>query len=119
MNQSGGLHIIATFAECQSSYDMLDKYEIIGDDISRLIEDHGLTLVTNTHHPFDKGYTAAWLLAESHLSVHTWPEERKVHFDLFVCNYSRNNSEIARGLYEVIKEMYLPSEVHEQFIERE
>ena len=73
MSKSGGLHIVATFADCQSAYDVLDTYETVSGDISDLIQDHGLTLVATTQHSFDPGYTAAWLLAESHLSIHTWP----------------------------------------------
>ena len=30
-------------------------------------------------------YTGVLLLAESHCSIHTWPELNKVHFDLFTC----------------------------------
>jgi S-adenosylmethionine decarboxylase len=37
-------------------------------------------------HNFDNdAYTGVLLLAESHCSIHTWPELQKVHFDLFTC----------------------------------
>ena len=33
-----------------------------------------------------QGYTALWLLAESHLAVHTFPEHNKVYYELSSCN---------------------------------
>jgi len=32
------------------------------------------------------GYTALWLLAESHLAVHTFPESKKTYLELSGCN---------------------------------
>jgi len=32
------------------------------------------------------GYTAMWLLAESHLAVHTFPESNKTYIELSGCN---------------------------------
>ena len=31
------------------------------------------------------GYTAIWLLSESHLAVHTFPEENKTYIELSSC----------------------------------
>jgi len=37
-------------------------------------------------HRFDNdAYTGVLLLAESHCSIHTWPELHKVHLDIFTC----------------------------------
>jgi S-adenosylmethionine/arginine decarboxylase-like enzyme len=32
------------------------------------------------------GYTAIWMLAESHLAIHTFPEESKSYIELSSCN---------------------------------
>lgn len=32
------------------------------------------------------GVTAIYLLAESHLSIHTFPEDKRVRIDLYCCN---------------------------------
>lgn len=46
----------------------------------------GATVLAQRVHQFSPhGVTAIWLLAESHLSVHTWPEERLACIDLFTC----------------------------------
>jgi S-adenosylmethionine decarboxylase len=46
----------------------------------------GATILTQYFHPFaPTGVTGFLLLAESHLSVHTWPEEGFAAFDIFSC----------------------------------
>ena len=42
-----------------------------------------LNLISNKFEP--QGVTAIALLAESHLSIHTWPEERYSAVDIFTC----------------------------------
>lgn len=37
-----------------------------------------------------QGYTALWLLAESHLAVHTFPEENKTYIELSSCNEEKS-----------------------------
>jgi len=33
----------------------------------------------------DGAFTALYLLSESHLSIHTWPEKRYIAIDIFTC----------------------------------
>ena len=46
----------------------------------------------------DRIVTAAVLLAESHVCLHTWPEQRAVTVDVYVCNFGEDHSAKARGL---------------------
>lgn len=38
------------------------------------------------HHFIPQGYTALWLLTESHFAVHTFPEFGKTYIELSSCN---------------------------------
>ena len=38
------------------------------------------------HHFTPHGYTCVWLLGESHLAIHTFPERNKTFFELCSCN---------------------------------
>lgn len=38
------------------------------------------------------GYTALWLLAESHLAVHTFPESKATYLELSGCNESKTEA---------------------------
>ena len=54
------------------------------------------------------GATGAVVLAESHLAVHTWPELRAVTLDLYVCNFSRDNSAAARAAFAQLIARFCP-----------
>ena len=44
------------------------------------------TLLGLNHHKFDpQGVTAVAMLAESHISIHTWPEKGMAVCDIFTC----------------------------------
>jgi S-adenosylmethionine decarboxylase len=58
--------------------------------------------VLNTHfHDFGDGMgkTGVVLLAESHISIHSWPENNYAAIDIFVCN----SREACEAAIEVIK----------------
>lgn len=38
------------------------------------------------HHFQPQGYTALWLLGESHFAIHTFPEFGKTYYELSSCN---------------------------------
>ena len=85
------------------------------DRIAHLVDEVGLTAVERTHHTVldDHGngisYIAAVLLVESHVIVHTWPErDRMVMGDLSICNYSKDNADLAHRLMERLIEMFQP-----------
>ena len=53
------------------------------DNASKLARASVLNLISNKFEPF--GVTAIALLAESHLSIHTWPESQYAAIDIFTC----------------------------------
>ena len=53
------------------------------NNAAKLANARVLNLVSNKFEPH--GVTAIALLAESHLSIHTWPEERYSAVDIFTC----------------------------------
>ncbi len=55
------------------------------------------------------GVTAAVLLAESHLCVHTWPEEGSVTLDVYVCNFGADHSAKAHAVMNTLEALFLPS----------
>ena len=51
----------------------------------------GFTVLKFVEHQFNPvGYTALWLLGESHLALHTFPEENKAYIELSSCNEAKN-----------------------------
>lgn len=59
--------------------------------LSELLEQSGYTIINYIDHNFSpKGYTCVWLLAESHLAIHTFPEANKTYIELSSCNNLMN-----------------------------
>ncbi|TSC90352.1 MAG: S-adenosylmethionine decarboxylase [Microgenomates group bacterium Gr01-1014_5] len=53
-----------------------------------IIKSLALTVVKKTSHFFyPQGVTLAYILSESHLLIHTWPEFKTIHIDLVICSY--------------------------------
>lgn len=54
----------------------------------KIINDLNLKVVKKTSYIFyPKGITLAYILSESHLLIHTWPEFGTIHLDLVTCSY--------------------------------
>lgn len=52
----------------------------------KLVESLNLTVVKSIFHSFNpQGITLVYILSESHLAIHTWPEHKLVHIDLVSC----------------------------------
>ena len=74
-----------------------------------LIKDLNLNVVekiTHTFHP--KGMTFAFILSESHLLIHTWPELDVIHIDLVTSSY-RSRKEFENSLKVLFSEQKVKS----------
>lgn len=81
----------------------------------------GLSAVAERFHAFEPagaGVTGVVLLAESHLAVHTWPEQGAVTLDLYVCNHSADNSAKAEALWQRLQTAFAPRRVEMQRLRR-
>jgi len=58
------------------------------------------------------------LLAESHLCVHTWPEQRAVTLDVYVCNFGADHSGRARALMDALLTLFEPATVQQHALQR-
>ncbi len=87
-----GLHVVGDLYECGVSAAMLSDAAGLTAHIKALCRAAALRVVGASAHSFPGGgCTVAVLLAESHVTVHTWPENASVALDVYVCNHSRDN----------------------------
>ncbi len=71
--------------------------------VADLVVETGLGVVARHAVPFEGGgLTLVWVLAESHLVVHYWPEEAAATIDLHVCDFQRPNAARARALVALL-----------------
>jgi len=79
-----GKHCILELYECDSS--KLNDEAFLRDTITDAAKRAGATLLNLITHRFEpQGVTGLALLAESHISIHTWPEAGYAAVDVFTC----------------------------------
>jgi S-adenosylmethionine decarboxylase len=93
-----GCHLIADLHGAKR----LDDLSFVEEVLRAASEASEATLLNVTLHHFGpgQGVTGVALLAESHISVHTWPEHGYVALDMFLCGRSDT---ISRALSVVTK----------------
>jgi S-adenosylmethionine decarboxylase len=86
----------------------LDHMSLIDDMMREMVSEVGATLLRLDLHHFEPngGISGVALLAESHVSIHTWPETGYAALDIFVCG----NCEAYKAL-AVIKRALAPERV--------
>ena len=81
-----GVHCLCELLEVSST--LLRDESTIMSALTQCVSAAGLTILSQTSHRFPEpggGFTGVLLLAESHASVHTYPEHRYAALDLFTC----------------------------------
>ena len=54
--------------------------------LEQIVRDLHLHVVAQTGHQFTPGgYTYAYVLSESHFTIHTYPEHKSCYIDIFCC----------------------------------
>lgn len=71
-----------------------------------LLQQSGFEILGFTQHHFSpQGYTAIWLLAESHLAIHTFPEKKTTYLELSSCSQEKN--ELFKSLVESSTDFFM------------
>lgn len=119
-----GLHLIADLYRCDCDPAVLLDRNVLESRCVEFCQEAGLTPLGAYFYQFTydngdpAGVTGTVVLAESHVAIHTWPETRAVTLDIYVCNYSRDNSDRARQVYEQLQHLLQPGELMEKDIIR-
>ena len=116
-NPIPGLHIVANFAVTDPA--ILSDSAPFRTFILNEISANGLNIVGEVFHDFPNGgFTAVLGLTESHLSIHTWPENGYLTFDVFLSNYMKDNRSKTRRIYASVRDFFNAEVLFEQIIER-
>jgi spermidine synthase len=114
-----GLHLIGDLTGCRCDPQLLLDGERFRAKCLEMVEASGLTTMDATFHQFEgQGFTGTVVLAESHLAIHTWPERQGLTLDVYVCNYSADNSLKARRLFDELVQYFQPTEISKHEVER-
>ena len=82
-----GKHIIIDGFECDSLH--LNNIAFLESLCKKAALDAGMEILYSYFHQFQpQGVTGVLVLSTSHLSIHTWPEERYASLDFYTCGDS-------------------------------
>lgn len=119
-----GLHLIADLHDCQCPTSLLLDAPALESFSVDACQRHGLTVVGRLFHAFHDakgnpaGVTGTVVLAESHLAIHTWPEIGSVTLDVYVCNFSGDNSQRAHALFDEVVATFRPNRTEQTTVRR-
>ena len=119
-----GLHLIADLHDCHCTPGLLLDAPGLEAYCVDACQRHGLTVVGRLFHAFrdttdqPDGVTGTVVLAESHLALHTWPEIAAVTLDVYVCNFSGDNSQQAKTLFAEVIATFQPDRVEQSAVHR-
>ena len=93
-----GRQIMVEFFDCDR--ELLNDERFIGEVMKEAAVRCGATIVETVFHTFNPhGISGVVVIAESHLTIHTWPEYGYAAVDLFTCG-EEINPEIAFDFLE-------------------
>ncbi len=119
-----GLHLTADLYRCRCDAAWLTDAAALGDWCVAAVEAAGLQAVNRLVHTFPAtehgpgGVTATVLLAESHMCLHTWPEQKAVTADVYVCNFGADHSAKARALMDAVVARFAPEWTEQRSLDR-
>ena len=110
--QIPGLHLIGDLYGCRAPAGLLTEVPALEAFCKQPVLHPGRTLVGSLFHSFGagQGVTGAVVLAESHLAIHTWPEDALVTLDVYVCNYRGDSSARAEALFGALQQAFAPAD---------
>ncbi|MBI5570991.1 MAG: S-adenosylmethionine decarboxylase proenzyme [Desulfomonile tiedjei] len=97
-----GIHLLIEFADCnRQKIDNLDYLEKI---MSQAAEVAGATVLKTAFQDFNpQGVSGVVVIAESHLTIHSWPEHGYAAVDIFTCGSKVNPWNAAAFLKEELE----------------
>ncbi len=108
-----GRHMLADFHDCAGG---LDDVALVERALREAVPAAGATILDLNLHHFGEGQgvTGVALLAESHMSIHTWPEHGYAALDLFLCG-RRHDIDAA---LQILIDAFKPADVTKRTIAR-
>ena len=114
-----GIHLLGEWYGCPADTPAFTRADVLRDVCVSAARNAGLTVVGDRFFQFEpQGVTGTVLLAESHIAIHTWPESGFVTVDVYVCNYTTDNTDKAEKVFRELEVALRPERTQFQAIHR-
>ena len=108
-----GYHLMMELFGCDQ--EKLNSRKFLHNTVKNAVKKVGLTNLGSRFHQFQPfGVTGFTLLAQSHISLHSWPEFGYLVLDIFTCGDQNQADQLADHLLERLQ----PSRVDRQVVRK-
>lgn len=108
-----GLHLLLELYDCPA--ERLNDPAAVESAVRGAAADAGATIVQSAFHHFSpQGVSGVLIIAESHITMHTWPEKGYAAVDLFTCGHR----EVLENAADRLLERFAPTHHERRLIER-
>jgi S-adenosylmethionine decarboxylase proenzyme len=89
--ESSGKHMICDF-KCIKNESLLNNCKELNLLLKKICQDYDFQILNEVEHKFEPiGCSILFLLSESHISIHTFPEKNHMSFDIYTCRQYSDN----------------------------
>ena len=97
-----GRHLLVELEDCDA--DILNDIKKIKKILITAAREAKATIIESRFHQFNPfGISGVVVIAESHLTIHTWPEHRYAAVDIFTCGKALEPATATDYLIEMLK----------------
>jgi S-adenosylmethionine decarboxylase proenzyme len=90
---SSGKHLICDIKGIKN-YDLLNSSNELKNMLNYICDKFSFQILQTSHYDFTpQGCSILFLLSESHISIHSFPERKHMSLDLYTCRNYENNKE--------------------------
>jgi S-adenosylmethionine decarboxylase proenzyme len=90
--ESAGKHMVCDL-KCIKNRELLNNCHLLKIMMKDICKKYDFQILNEVEHQFHPiGCTIIFLLAESHMSIHTFPEKQYISFDIYTCRQYNDNS---------------------------
>uniref|UniRef100_A0A6C0JL05 Adenosylmethionine decarboxylase n=1 Tax=viral metagenome TaxID=1070528 RepID=A0A6C0JL05_9ZZZZ len=106
MNQTtSGKHMICDIKNI-TNHKLLNDPKQISHLLDQICQTYNYTILQKSQHIFEpQGFTAIYLLSESHISIHTFPEKNYAAIDIYTCRQYPDN-QVYLEIYDYIIQQF-------------
>jgi len=113
MAKTLGLHILADLHGIDA--ERIDRVEDIRNLLETAVKVADLTKISSHYYQFQPhGATGVILLAESHISIHTWPEHGLATVDVYTCGDPTKAYRAMEYIVNTLEPKRVDKQVHER-----
>jgi len=105
MSQTSGKHMICDIKNI-TNHTLLSTPNLIKTMLDNICKKYNYTILQKSTHEFaPQGFTAIYLLSESHISIHTFPEKQYAAIDIYTCRQYPDN-QVYLEIYDYLIEQF-------------